>query len=99
MCSFTIRVFSCGHYTKSLRNPCGPAKKKQEVCDSGSEDSKTTGMYCSYDGCDKKAGGRREGPSKCFTESTWMEKMVVLMLKMSIGMIFNRCSLPRKVGK
>ncbi|KAI3342006.1 hypothetical protein F4824DRAFT_271105 [Ustulina deusta] len=64
MCIFTIRVHTCGHWRKSLKNPCDDAKEKKEVCDSGSEDSKTTGMLCYEDGCDKEPGGRRDGPGK-----------------------------------
>ncbi|KAI3335908.1 hypothetical protein F4824DRAFT_136429 [Ustulina deusta] len=62
MCIFTIRVHTCGHWKKSLKNPCDDAKEKKKVCDSGSEDSKTTGMLCYEDGCDKEPGGRRDGP-------------------------------------
>ena len=62
MCTFTLRVHSCGHYKKSLKMPCDDAKKKKEVCDSGSEDSSTTGMFCYFTDCDGEAGGVREGP-------------------------------------
>ncbi|KAL2177917.1 uncharacterized protein P884DRAFT_128913 [Thermothelomyces heterothallicus CBS 202.75] len=62
MCTFTLRVYTCGHYTKSLKKPCKDAKKNKQVCHSGNEDSSTTGMLCYEDGCDKKPGGLREGP-------------------------------------
>ncbi|KAF2195588.1 hypothetical protein K469DRAFT_545995 [Zopfia rhizophila CBS 207.26] len=62
MCTFLTRIHSCGHYTKTLKAPCDNAKKSQEVCRSGSEDSKTTGGLCYLSGCDKKPGICREGP-------------------------------------
>lgn len=62
MCNFTIRVFTCGHWKKSLKSPCDDAMKKKEVCDGGNEDSKTTGMLCDESGCDEKPEGRRDGP-------------------------------------
>lgn len=62
MCMFKTRVFTCGHYEKTLKMPCETAKEKKEVCDSGSEDSQTTGVWCYRDGCDKESGLRREGP-------------------------------------
>ncbi|KAF2191721.1 hypothetical protein K469DRAFT_555312 [Zopfia rhizophila CBS 207.26] len=62
MCTFLTRVHSCGHYVKTLSLPCDNAKKSKEVCDSGSEDSKTTGGLCYLFGCDRKPGIRREGP-------------------------------------
>lgn len=62
MCDFRLRVFTCGHYQKTLTRPCDEAKEKREVCQSGNEVSATTGMYCDEEKCDKKAGGFREGP-------------------------------------
>ncbi len=64
MCKYQTRVHSCGHYEKTLLQPCDDAKKAEKVCSSGSEDSKTTGGLCYISGCDKKPGGRREGPGK-----------------------------------
>jgi len=48
--------------TKTLYSPCKTAKEKKEACESGSETSRTTNQWCYKDGCDKKAGLRREGP-------------------------------------
>jgi len=64
MCLFQTRVSRCGHYTKILVNPCKEAKEKEEVCESGSEDSSTTGGFCFIEGCDKKPGLIRDGPSQ-----------------------------------
>jgi uncharacterized protein with von Willebrand factor type A (vWA) domain len=64
MCKYLTRVHSCGHYTKTLEELCKEAKKAKKVCDSGSEESKTTGGLCYLPGCDKKPGIRREGPGK-----------------------------------
>lgn len=57
-------VCFCGYYMKTLLWPCDPARKSQEVCSSGSEDSKSTGGLCYLSGCDRKARPRREGPSR-----------------------------------
>ncbi|KAK3332878.1 hypothetical protein B0T19DRAFT_112832 [Cercophora scortea] len=62
MCNFFLRVYTCGHYKKTLSNPCEPAKRKQEARESGNEVSVTTGLFCYRDGCDREAGGCREGP-------------------------------------
>ena len=62
MCDFTIRVFTCGHWKKSLKSPCNDAKEKKEVCEDGNEDAKTTGMFCYESGCDEQPEGRRDGP-------------------------------------
>jgi len=69
MCTWLTRVHSCGHYTKTLQAPCEEASKAKKVCDSGSEDSKTTGGLCYLPGCDKKPGIRREGPGKTYQSS------------------------------
>lgn len=63
MCTFDERVHECGHYKKTLSNPCDDAKKNKEVCSSSSVSSSTTGAMCSFDGCDKKAEPKREGPA------------------------------------
>ncbi|KAL5332509.1 hypothetical protein BJX70DRAFT_129018 [Aspergillus crustosus] len=64
MCSFTVRVHNCGHYRKTLKQPCGPAKQDKKLCHSGNtEDASTTGTsHCGIAGCDKKAGLKQEGP-------------------------------------
>ncbi|KAK4131104.1 hypothetical protein BT67DRAFT_409634 [Trichocladium antarcticum] len=62
MCTFTLRVYSCGHYKKSLSKPCNDAKEKEEACDSGSDVSSTTGTFCYFTAWDGEAGGAREGP-------------------------------------
>ncbi|KAF2785786.1 hypothetical protein K505DRAFT_261337, partial [Melanomma pulvis-pyrius CBS 109.77] len=49
-------------YTKTLSMPCNNARRSQNVCESGSEDSKTTGGLCFISGCDKRPGIHREGP-------------------------------------
>jgi hypothetical protein len=70
MCTFGIRVSSCGHYKATLKEPCDEAKENQTPCDIGSssEDASTTG---GLSGCDKKPAGKREGPgtSKLVAES------------------------------
>lgn len=33
MCTYDVRVKSCGHYLKELKNPCEDAKKANEPCD------------------------------------------------------------------
>jgi hypothetical protein len=40
------------NFIRRLKQPCGPARKKKEVCDDGDEVSKTTGGFCYQDGCD-----------------------------------------------
>ncbi|KAL3459611.1 hypothetical protein BJX64DRAFT_200654 [Aspergillus heterothallicus] len=67
MCSFTVRVHNCGHYRKTLKKPCGDAKRDKKLCRSGNtEDASTTGTpHCGIAGCDKKAGLKREGPGEC----------------------------------
>jgi hypothetical protein len=62
MCTYKTRVFTCGHYKKTLKTPCQSAKDSKTPCNSGSEDSNTTGSFCYESGCDKEAGGRRDGP-------------------------------------
>lgn len=69
MCKWLTRVHSCGHYTKTIQEPCNDAKKIKKVCDYGSEESKTTGGLCYLPGCDKKPGVRREGPGKRYQRS------------------------------
>jgi hypothetical protein len=103
MCKFQTRVHSCGHYEKTLLQPCEDAKKAEEPCSSGSEDSKTTGGLCYISGCDKKPGLCREGPGKLILLPDIMavskifvlipqqviEKMVVSMKAILIGVHSN----------
>ncbi|PGG95928.1 hypothetical protein AJ80_09895 [Polytolypa hystricis UAMH7299] len=63
MCEFQTRVHSCGHYAKTLLEPCKEAKKSKVPCETGSEDSKTTGGLCYLPGCDRLPRHRREGPN------------------------------------
>lgn len=60
-------LYTCGHYSKTLHQPCDEAKKKKEVCSSGNVTSSTTGAKCSYYGCNKKVDGRRDGPGKLYS--------------------------------
>lgn len=85
MCTFTTRVHRCGHYTKSLSTPCESAKKKKEACDGDSGNSSTTGGWCSFSGCDKKAGGHREGPGKPFVNVTVHRLLNILLGSRSNG--------------
>lgn len=64
-------MYSCGHYKKSLRQPCNDAKEKEEVCDSGSKVSSTTGAFCYFTACDGEAGGVREGPGNEISYLVW----------------------------
>jgi len=64
MCYAEKRVYTCGHYKTSTtyctkkrheeRDPCSPPKK---------ETASTTGSFCGWKGCDKKANLER-GPPK-----------------------------------
>ncbi|KAK2787044.1 hypothetical protein FQN53_005744 [Emmonsiellopsis sp. PD_33] len=61
---FTVRVHNCGHYRKTLKQPCEDAKRVKSLCRSdNTEDSSTTGTpHCGIAGCDKKSSLKREGP-------------------------------------
>lgn len=63
MCSYDVRVHSCGHYTKEYKpgSPCDTAKQNKRAC-SGSENQVSTGGLCYLPECDKKASLKREGP-------------------------------------
>jgi len=73
MYTFRCRVSSCGHYKITLSNPCRDAKKNKKLCDidNSSEDASTTGGLCYLSGCDKKPGGKRDGPGK----SNWLYRV------------------------
>lgn len=66
MCQYRVRVHNCGHYDKTLKTACAPAKRTKKVCTPGSlEDASTSGLaWCGIHGCDKKPGLRREGPGQ-----------------------------------
>lgn len=64
MCLFYERTHNCGHYEKSLSEPCEAAKVRKTVC---AKENKTIGstsglIGCGIPGCDKKASPNREGP-------------------------------------
>lgn len=64
MCTFNIRVHTCGHYEKALYTPCNDAIKTEQPCSPGTEYNSTTAVWCALNGCDGEAGGKREGPGK-----------------------------------
>jgi hypothetical protein len=44
MRSFRVRVHNCGHYHKSLKDPCSDARRRKSICESGvTEDASSSG--------------------------------------------------------
>ncbi|KAL4802704.1 hypothetical protein BDV18DRAFT_59988 [Aspergillus unguis] len=65
MCNFDIIVYLCGHYDKSLDQPCDEAKRRRTLCSAAyKEDPSATQGCCGISGCDKILSARREGPRK-----------------------------------
>ncbi|KGO69156.1 hypothetical protein PITC_096420 [Penicillium italicum] len=76
MCHYRVRVHNCGHYDKTLKTACGPAKRAKKACTPGShEDASTSGSaWRGISGCNKKSNLRREGPGgKFFIDCVTMD--------------------------
>ena len=102
MCEFKSRVSSCGHYKTTLWNPCDDAKRNKTPCNvsNSSDGSSTTGGMCYLPGCDKKPGGKREGPGKSIIHCSYFRlylnitqqnaQMVVLIQVTLTGLSFDK---------
>jgi hypothetical protein len=64
MCSFSIRVYACGHYRKILNSPCNDAKQQTRVCEPKKTEDNSATSECGISGCDRKPGEKREGPGE-----------------------------------
>jgi hypothetical protein len=72
MCSYTDKVYRCGHYDRSV-DPCDAAKAKKSLCElpdpkqkkkakSTTNVSVATGTWCPHEHCDEKSHNKRPGP-------------------------------------
>ncbi|RAK96004.1 uncharacterized protein BO80DRAFT_367510, partial [Aspergillus ibericus CBS 121593] len=61
---FSVRVHNCGHYRKTLKQPCKDAEQRKSLCPSGNTtDASTTGTrHGGIAGCDEQSSPMREGP-------------------------------------
>jgi hypothetical protein len=73
MCKYLDRVHKCGHYKRSVWDPCDAAKKVKSLCDPPEEKRKKiaegtsntsvkTETWCGLDGCSKRPAVKRDGP-------------------------------------
>jgi len=61
MCKTRTRVYRCGHFTTSTTYCTAKRHKAKDACDPPkADDASTTGVYCGWKGCDKKASGLRD---------------------------------------
>jgi hypothetical protein len=64
MCEVYKRVYTCGHYKTGTTYCTKKRFEDQDACTPPKkENASTTGSYCGWKGCDKKANLERDGPT------------------------------------
>src|SRR5437667_11982889 len=104
MCKTRTRVYRCGHFTTSTTYCTAKRHNAKDACDPPkADDASTTGVYCGWKSCDKKASGLRDenpdGKPKVCPQPRFDEKLTGLGCRHALPSGLVKRTKPKTLGR